>query len=274
MNSKFNNLLIFHRARKMENQNNVESKIEKTIITSSGLKKEKIQVVVMAVAISVTISAMFFGILFWVMRGLEVKNNQGMAEKVNYSKPQEPMNSVKQKGLNETINPEVSSGNENVPKLDDNGCREVNLREFFPDMLLSTGWEWVGRNDGTDYPYAYGVWDGYMKVGGFYIQQDPRFPWELKVVYYYDKQGDKVNINDKEECSLSFFLEDAPIDLEEKLKTASKKNPVELEIKGINITIEGISATLTPAGKAYKEKIKHMQELINKDFEEQSKKSE
>lgn len=103
----------------------------------------------------------------------------------------------------------------------------------------------------NDEEEAYGIYDGYAKVAGWYTKEIYDL-WSMKLAYYYDKNGRKIVIN-QENCPMYLVLEDAPQELVSKLMAASEQEPLEIEIRGLQTSPEGLGASIAPAREAYKD---------------------
>lgn len=254
----------------MENQEKDADLLKKIETDGEGLdsRKNKIEKAIPIIMVLLIVFLIIFEYLFYSSQSLKIQNSSEIMIDKKYDALQNKAVCKENESVDNSkkIIPDVANSDEVGPYSCDTNITKI----YFPEALLIGGWDWTMQGNGKKYPYPFGVYDGYMKVGGFYTKlMDVD---ALEVVYYYDKKGNKINIKDKENCSLDFILEDASPDLEEKLKAASKDNPVELELKGLRTSVEGSSASLRPAGEHWKEEIEHVENLFYKDSEERSRK--
>ena len=100
------------------------------------------------------------------------------------------------------------------------------------------------------------IYEGDTKIGGWYSLENmyEEKVWMLNIEYYY-KNNKRVLVDDTQNAK-KVSLVDISVDFQEKLKKASKKNPVEFNIKGFYGHCEGAIVSLKPASQEFSEEIK------------------
>lgn len=193
----------------------------------------------------IVLIALALGGIFWM------QNKESLEQVATSSTPQqqdkirENAQQPTQSQINNTNIPEGKVGEEYYKKEINDG--------------YATGWKLVfvnGGVDNVDEECAAHVYEGTTKVGGWYTYEEMYSDkyWFLNIAYYYDKNGKKI-FNDTNNIP-KVRIVDAPNDLREKLKKASKNNPAELTIQGLYSHCEGSVVSVDLGRKAFADDIK------------------